>query len=156
MNKIEITVEYYEYQLEELRTDEQELIKQSIIARENAYAPNSNFRVGAALRLDNNQIIVGNNQENKASPSGLCAERIALFHYGSLNIKNEIIAIAISANNITNDYYEIIKPCGGCLQVLVEYESKQNTAIDIYLYSNDGRVWKTTGVKNLLPLMFKF
>ena len=118
MNKIEITIEYYEYQFEELSIEEQELINQSKIARENAYAPNSNFKVGAALKLDNGEFILGNNQ--------------------------------------TNDYNEIIKPCGGCLQVLVEYESKQTTAIDIYLYSNDGRVWKTTGVKNLLPLMFKF
>ncbi|MFN5705072.1 MAG: cytidine deaminase [bacterium] len=156
MNKIEIIVEYFEYQFDELRIDEQELINQSIIARENAYAPNSKFRVGAALKLDNGEFILGNNQENKASPSGLCAERVALFHYGSLNIKNEIKAIAVCANNETNDYIEIIKPCGGCLQVLVEYESKQSNSIVIYLYSNDGKVWKTTGVKNLLPLMFKF
>lgn len=156
MNKIEITVEYFEYQFEELSNEEQELIQQSKLAREKAYAPNSNFKVGAALKLDNGQFILGNNQENIASPSGLCAERVALFHYGSMNLTNEITAIAVCANNQTNDYYEIIKPCGGCLQVLVEYETKQTRAIDIYLYSNDGRVWKTSGVKNLLPLMFKF
>jgi cytidine deaminase len=156
MNKIEITVEYFEYQFDELSNEEQELINQSKLARENAYAPNSNFKVGAALKLDNGQFILGNNQENIASPSGLCAERVALFHYGSMSLTNEIKAIAVCANNKTNDYNEIIKPCGGCLQVLVEYESKQTSAIDIYLYSNDGRVWKTSGVKNLLPLMFKF
>lgn len=155
MRKIEINIEVIEYDFEELTSDEKELINQSKLARANAYAPNSNFRVGAAIRLDNNQIILGNNQENKASPSGLCAERVALFHYGSLNINNKISSLAICANNMTEDYNEIIKPCGGCLQVMAEYETKQEREIDFYLYSNTGKVWKLKGVKSFLPLIFK-
>lgn len=155
MRKIEINIEIFEYNFEELTSEEKELINESKIARENAYAPNSNFKVGAALRLDNDQIIIGNNQENKASPSGLCAERVALFHYGSLNISNKITALAVCANNKTQNYNEVIKPCGGCLQVLAEYETKQGDEIDIYLYSNEGTVWKAKGVKSFLPLIFK-
>lgn len=155
MRKIEINIEIFEYSFEELTSEEKELINQSKKARDNAYAPNSNFKVGAALKLDNDQIILGNNQENKASPSGLCAERVALFHYGSLNTSNKISALAVCANNKTQDYFEVIKPCGGCLQVMAEYETKQGTEIDIYLYSNEGKVWKAKGVKSFLPLIFK-
>lgn len=155
MRKIEINIEILEYNFEELTSEEKELINQSKKARDNAYAPNSNFKVGAALKLDNDQIILGNNQENKASPSGLCAERVALFHYGSLNTDHKISAMAVCANNKTENYNEVIKPCGGCLQVMAEYETKQDTEIDIYLYSNEGKVWKTKGVKSFLPLIFK-
>jgi cytidine deaminase len=99
---------------------------------------------------------LGNNQENRAYPSGLCAERVALFHFGA-NFKNETIkAIAITANNKELNYKEMIKPCGACLQVIAEYELKQKEKIRMILYSDTNKVLIAEGVENFLPMIFLF
>jgi cytidine deaminase len=123
-------------------------------AREKAYAPYSHFMVGAALLLDTGEVIIGNNQENAAYPSGLCAERVAVFHAGATNPKATIVSMAVSARSLNYSVTVPIAPCGACRQSLAEYEVKQKTPICIYFMGESGKVVKSDSVKDLLPLIF--
>ncbi|MGI9525519.1 MAG: cytidine deaminase [Weeksellaceae bacterium] len=129
-----------------------ELFKIAIEAKNKAYAPYSNFKVGAAILLDNGEIFIGNNQENAAYPSGLCAERVAIFsakaQYPNASIKS--LVIVSSAKNIT----EPIAPCGSCRQVLAEYEFSQEEPFDIYLETGDARIIRILSAQSLLPFSF--
>lgn len=127
---------------------------EAIAIRKKAYAPYSNFKVGAAILLDNGKIILGSNQENAAYPSGLCAERVAIFQAGSLYPDSKILKIAISAASDTSTTTEPIPPCGACRQSIAEFEIKQNTPIEIYFMGEEGLIYKSDSLKNLLPLLF--
>lgn len=156
MEKIEKKIVYERYKFEELTEQDKNCVEKSLEARKNAYAPYSNFSVGASLLLDDGTFVLGNNQENRAYPSGLCAERVALFHFGA-NYNNRIIkCIAITANNKELNYKEMIKPCGACLQVIAEYELKQKEKIRMILYSDTNQVLIADGVENFLPMIFHF
>jgi len=123
-------------------------------ARDNAYAPYSRFMVGAALELNSGQIITGNNQENAAFPSGLCAERVAVFHAGS-NYPNETItSLALTVRSLQKEIDKPTPPCGACRQALAEYEVKQDSPIAIYFMGETGKVVKAASVRDLLPLVF--
>ena len=151
--KIEIELEVFEA-LSELPKDIQELMNKAQQARENAYAPYSHFRVGAALRLTSGKIVTGNNQENAAFPSGLCAERVAVFNAGA-NFPNETITdLAITVRAESHEVAEAIAPCGACRQSLAEYEQKQKTPIAIYFMGETGDIIKVASVMDLLPLGF--
>lgn len=132
----------------------QNLMEEAIAVRKKAYAPYSKFRVGAAIILDNGKIILGSNQENAAYPSGLCAERVAIFQAGSIYPKAKILKIAISAASDTSTTSAPIPPCGSCRQSIAEYEIRQKTAIEIYFMGETGAVYKSASLKNLLPFMF--
>ena len=155
MTNHEIKIAFEEYgSLKELNTTDQNLCLEAVKAMGNSYSPYSKFKVGAALRLQSGKIIHGSNQENVAYPSGLCAERVALFHWGATYPDDPIETIAITAH--TNDF-ELLKPvtpCGSCLQVLAEYEKKQGKSIRVILYCQDGPVWITTGIESFLPFLF--
>ena len=112
----------------------------AIDTRKNAYAPYSQFKVGCAILLDNNKIVVGSNQENAAYPSGLCAERVAIFQAGAIYPKAKIIKIAITAASENNPTIKPIPPCGACRQSIAEYEFKQDTPIEIYFMGETGEV----------------
>ncbi len=140
--------------VQELPNDIQNLMKQAIEVRKNAYAPYSKFRVGAALLLDNGQIVLGSNQENAAYPSGLCAERVAVFQAGAVYPDAKILKMAITAASDTNQTTDPIPPCGSCRQSIAEYEIKQNTPIEIYFMGEIGVIYKSDSLKNLLPLLF--
>lgn len=123
-------------------------------AREHAYAPYSHFRVGAALRLASGEIILGSNQENAAFPSGLCAERVAVFSAGA-NFPNQTITdLAITVRAESHEVTEAIAPCGACRQSLAEYEQKQKSPINIYFMGETGQIFKVASVMDLLPLGF--
>lgn len=138
----------------ELSEDVQSLMKQAIAIRKKAYAPYSMFRVGAALLLDNGNIVLGSNQENAAYPSGLCAERVAIFHSGANYPEAKILKMAITAASDTNETKSPIPPCGACRQSIFEYEFKQNNPIEIYFMGESGEVYKSDSIRNLLPLSF--
>ena len=121
---------------------------------EQAYAPYSRFKVGAAVLLDNGVIVTGNNQENMAFPSGLCAERVAIFYAGAQYPNHTIKAIAIAVNPETFKVNQPLAPCGSCRQALLEYELKQSEPIEVLLTGQDGRVIQITGIQSLLPLHF--
>lgn len=155
MKKIEINTSFTAYQsVEELPREINDLMQKAIEIRKNAYAPYSKFKVGAALLLDNGKIVLGSNQENAAYPSGLCAERVAIFQAGAIYPDAKILKLAISAASETNPTTSPIPPCGGCRQSISEYECKQNTAIEIYFMGESGEVYKSDSIKNLLPLSF--
>lgn len=138
----------------DLPTVIQKLMKKAHQARDNAYAPYSLFKVGAAILMDSGKIITGNNQENAAFPSGLCAERVAAFSAGS-QFPNEIFkAMALTAGSVKHKTISPIPPCGACRQSLAEYEVKQGTHIPIYFMGESGKVVKANSVKDLLPLIF--
>lgn len=153
MREINLTTKITVYPLEECSETEKKLIEAAKEATKNAYAPYSGFRVGAAVLLENGEIISGNNQENAAYPSGLCAERTTVFFANASHPDQKIAAIAVAAwhnDQFTND---VITPCGGCRQVLLETENRFNTPIKILLYGNDA-VYMLDSAKDLLPISF--
>lgn len=123
-------------------------------ALKNAYAPYSEFKVGAALLLENGEIILGNNQENAAYPSGLCAERVAFFAAGANHPGVKIMAAAIVAGSEKYEVTEPVSPCGACRQVMAEYETKQKLAIPVIFSGETGSIFKVDAVGDLLPLKF--
>jgi cytidine deaminase len=155
MKDIIITTQFSVFEsVEQLPNDIQNLMAQAVAVRENAYAPYSKFRVGAAILLDNGKVILGSNQENAAYPSGLCAERVAVFQAGSIYPDAKILKMAITAASDTNQTTAPIPPCGSCRQSIAEYEIKQESPIEIYFMGEIGAIYKSASLKNLLPFMF--
>lgn len=148
--KIEIKIE--EIALDELSPLDAELVNRAIAAADQAYAPYSHFHVGVALMLTNGKIVTGNNQENAAYPSGLCAERVALFYAGSQypDVPARAIAIAAKANG---EMKESISPCGGCRQVMLESEQHGKNPIRVLMCGKES-VKIVSSAKDLLPLAF--
>lgn len=155
MDQLTKSFTYYEFQnSEELSNQDQELVKLSREATKSAYAPYSGFYVGAAVILEDGTIIKGNNQENAAYPSGLCAERVAVFSASAVYPNATIKAIAISAYSEEITIDKPISPCGSCRQVILEYEKKQDTPIKIILTGQKGKVIIINSISDLLPLNF--
>lgn len=155
MKEINITATFTAFDsLSDLPNDVQSLMHEAVEIRKNAYAPYSNFRVGTAILLDNGKIILGSNQENAAFPSGLCAERVAIYHAGSVYPNAKIVKMAISAASDSNTTDAPIPPCGACRQSIAEYEFKQEKPIEIYFMGEIGAIYKSDSLKNLLPLAF--
>ncbi|MGM0478415.1 MAG: cytidine deaminase [Bacteroidota bacterium] len=137
-----------------LNEDRINAIQESERAREKAYAPYSQFSVGAALILDDGTVIHGNNQENKAYPSGLCAERTALFHFGAVHSDKKILRIAIAGAGDLVDPQRILSPCGSCRQVMAEYAERQNDPFEIIMQNQVGNILIVSSVTHLLPFSF--
>ena len=140
--------------IDKLSAEERNLMDAAVTARNKAYAPYSEFNVGAAVLLENGEVLLGNNQENAAYPSGLCAERVAIFYAGSQYPEAKIHSMAISAKSLHSKITKAVPPCGACRQVLAEYEVKQNSLIEIYFMGESGKVVKSNSVKDILPLIF--
>lgn len=138
----------------ELSANDKILMAAAVNARKKAYAPYSNFSVGASVLLANGKIIEGNNQENASYPSGLCAERVAVFYAGAKFPNIKIQTIAISAGSSTYEVNTPAAPCGNCRQAISEYEFKQNSPIKIILMGETGSVIECNSLADLLPLGF--
>ncbi len=138
----------------ELSQNDQKLLQDAAVVRENAYAPYSKFKVGAAVLLENGEVVIGNNQENASYPSGLCAERVAVFHAGAKFPGVTIKSIAISASSSKHEVEAPAAPCGNCRQSIMEYEQKQKTPITLLLRSEKGPIYKCNSVADILPLAF--
>ncbi|PKP50066.1 MAG: cytidine deaminase [Bacteroidetes bacterium HGW-Bacteroidetes-11] len=149
-----LTINYTESDtISELPEADQLLMQEAIKSAGKAYAPYSGFSVGAAVLLSSGKIITGNNQENAAYPSGLCAERVALFAASALypDVKIDTIVVTIkTAHKIT----EPVSPCGACRQVIAEYENRQNQKIKIIFSGETGKSITVDGIENLLPIIF--
>ena len=154
MKQISISTTISVLTKEELSQEETSLMSQAFEARSKAYAPYSEFRVGAAALLENGEIFAGSNQENSAYPSGLCAERVAMFYANSQYPGVPVKTLAIAAFTNGNFLPEPITPCGSCRQVLLESESRFDTDITIMLYGTES-VYVLQNVKQLLPLCFE-
>lgn len=155
MKKIQLTTTFTVFDdVYELSLDNKVLMDKAVDIRKAAYAPYSNFNVGAALLLDNGKIISGNNQENAAYPSGLCAERVAIYSAGAIYPKATIVKMAITASSTQKKVTRPVGPCGACRQAIAEYEFKQKTPIEILFMGETGQVIKSSSLKDLLPLSF--
>lgn len=154
--KLQITIEYEQLTLVELSKALQGLLIEAKEALSKAYAPYSAFRVGAAVLLENGRVITGNNQENAAYPSGLCAERVALFAARSQYPNIPIKAIAITAEPDKHLLSSPVSPCGSCRQVMAEYESNnKGENIQVVLGGTADKVWLLNNASCLLPLTFR-
>jgi len=155
LKKINVNTAFWAYEsIDELDNSTKELMLQAIEIRKQAYAPYSKFRVGAAILLNNHKVVLGSNQESAAYPSGLCAERVAIFQAGSLYPTAKILKIAISATSDSNPTKRPTPPCGACRQSISEYEQKQDNPIEIYFMGEEGEIYKSDSLENLLPLSF--
>jgi cytidine deaminase len=150
---LKITYEEFDT-LEQLSEEDRSLLALALLNTQNAYAPYSEFYVGAAILLDNGEIVCGSNQENAAYPSGLCAERVAMFAAGSQYPNASMLAIAITVHSDKFEIASPISPCGSCRQVVAEYEHRQKKSIKIILRGAKGKIWVINGIDNLLPFVF--
>lgn len=153
MEQIDINISIQSYQLDELSPQDQELVQAAIKATKNAYANYSRFYVGAALRLENGKMVIGANQENAAFPSGLCAERTAVFAAQANYPDSPIETLAIAGRNEKGVLPNPITPCGACRQVILEIEDRYKKPIKILLYGTQ-KIYCVRSVKDLLPLSF--
>jgi len=151
----ELTISYQEFEsVSELPAGERELMQRAIEAAEGAYAPYSGFRVGAALRLKGGIVVTGSNQENAAYPSGLCAERTALFAASAQHPDcRDYESLAIVGRDTGGRLCEA-SPCGACRQVMSEYEYAQGHPLRVICYLDGGRVRVFRAVADLLPFSF--
>ncbi|MFT5777269.1 MAG: cytidine deaminase [Crocinitomicaceae bacterium] len=151
--EISITYERFEH-WNELADSDQKLVEMAYAISKTAYAPYSKFHVGASLLLSNGEIITGSNQENIAYPSGLCAERVALFYAGANYPNEKVDTLCVVAKGDLLPLDKILSPCGACRQVLLETETRQNKDYRVILVSQNGVSIVINAAKDLLPLAF--
>lgn len=151
--QIQIQIQVFENE-NELQAKDLALLQAARQASQTAYAPYSNFFVGAAIQLKNGKVIMGSNQENAAYPSGLCAERTAIFAASVKYPNEEIESIAIAARPSQSQEFIAISPCGACRQVLSEYENKQKKPIRMLMEGQEKRIYIISAIEDLLPLKF--
>ena len=150
-----ISIEYTQLaDWKELNYSDQQLVRAAEDVMNSAYAPYSKFSVGASLMLSNGEIIKGSNQENIAYPSGLCAERVALFYAGSNFPKEKVETLCVVAKGDLIDVNTLLSPCGGCRQVMVETESRQDKKYRVIMINQNGSVVIFNSATDLLPLAF--
>lgn len=153
--KKKIILSYDEFEnWEALNLKDQKMIELAYNSCENAYAPYSNFKVGACVLMKNNQTVIGSNQENIAYPSGLCAERVALFSVGANFPLEPIDTIYIVAKGDLLPFDKILAPCGACRQVMIESESRQKEHFRVVLVSQNNKTLIFNSAKDLLPFSF--
>jgi len=151
----QIQIDFEEYESDSaLNPDDRQLLEKAREATGHAYAPYSNFHVGAAARLSNGEIMTGSNQENASFPAGLCAERVLLSAVSSMYPQMDITAIAVSYDQPEERSNEPIAPCGVCRQSLQEYEFRNRQSIRLILSGMEGKVIIFSSASNLLPLAF--
>ena len=149
-----IVTRYAEYgSMTELETCDRELCEAAIAALSGSYAPYSNFNVGAAVRLADGNIVIGSNQENAAYPSGLCAERTAMFYAHSQRKGAYLSSIAVAAAQNGKLCDNPATPCGDCRQVMAEFQTESGSAMSVLLVGA-GKIWKFPSVEALLPFIF--
>ena len=154
MTNKEIKIAYLEYEsADQLDPQDRQLAKAAIEAVGNSYAPYSHFNVGAAVMLEDGEIIKGSNQENAAYPSGLCAERTALFYAGATYPDKAVIKLAIAAGQNGKLCDTPATPCGACRQVMAQYQFKGGRPMEVLLIGARN-IWKFSKVDDLLPLIF--
>ena len=154
MTSKEIKISYQEYEtLDQLEPKDKELAQAAIEATALAYAPYSKFNVGAAVMFEDGVIVKGANQENAAYPSGICAERTALFYASASRPDKAMAEIAIAAQQNGELIERPVTPCGACRQVMAQYQTKSGIPMKVLLIGAQ-KIWKFEKVDDLLPLIF--
>ncbi len=155
MKEINIDTKAFVYEdINELTDDDKNLIQIATKVAHSAYAPYSGFSVGAALLMEDDTIVTGNNQENAVYPSGMCAERVAIWKAGSSFPGKKVKKIAITAVSSNKVIDRPVGPCGSCRQTLLEYEINQSKDIEILFTGAVGKVVKMNSIDSLLPFSF--
>ncbi|WP_057938500.1 cytidine deaminase [Algoriphagus resistens] len=152
--KIKIEAEFEELAWEELTAEEQQLMMRARKVSENAYAPYSDFHVGASVRLESGEILQSSNQENVSFPVGVCAERLVLGYAGANYPDQAVKEIAIVARRKGEENWAGVSPCGLCRQTINEMETRFNRSISILIQNPDGSVLRFPGIQTLLPFKF--
>ncbi len=153
-SKLNINISIDVLEQTDLSEQERQAMNTAQLAANDAYAPYSNFLVGAALVLEDGTMFKGSNQENAAYPSGLCAERTALFGLSAHHPNEKIKLLAVTARRRADKDFQAAMPCGACRQVMAEYEHKQKEAIPVLLQAADGNFYRFKSVADLLPFQF--
>ena len=154
MTNKEIKITYSEYSsIDELSAQDRLVAEAAINATASSYAPYSGFNVGAAVMLEDGEIITGSNQENAAYPSGLCAERTAMFYAGAHRPDKAMVKIAIAGGQNGVLCSNPATPCGACRQVMAQYQTKGGRPMEVILVGGE-RIWKFSKVDDVLPLIF--
>ena len=154
MTSKELRIEYTEYRSSgEMSVQDRELVCKALQAMSNAYAPYSHYHVGAAVRLSDGSVVCGSNQENAAFPSGLCAERTAMFAASSQNPDKHILSLAVAGGPDGKLDNAPCTPCGACRQVMAQYQAKSGLPMSVILVGAD-RIWKFCRVEDILPFIF--
>ena len=154
MTDRKLILSYKEYTFDELSGADRQLVEAAVGAMRNAYSPYSNFKVGAAVRLSDGSIVIGSNQENAAYPSGLCAERTAMFAASAQHPELDIRSLAV-AGGLDGQLEEVpASPCGACRQVMAQYQRKAGTPLSVLITGAD-KVWKFERVDDILPFIFE-
>lgn len=154
MQEKTLSINYQEYAcMEELSSEDREVLEHAIAATSTSHSPYSHFRVGAALKLEDGTIETGSNQENVAYPSGLCAERTVMFGTAARHPDVAFHTLAIAARG-PQGTLTAASPCGACLQVMAEYENKFSRPLRIIMYAEGGKIFIFHGAKSLIPFAF--
>ena len=154
MKELKLRPSIFQCTMDELSNDEQQLVQQAIEATSRSYAKYSHFHVGAALQLENGEVLPGCNQENAAFPAGICAERSAIFAAGALYPDVAPTTLAIAARQPNGELTaDPVSPCGTCRQVIIETETRFSKPLRILLYGKN-KVYVMDGIKHLMPLSF--
>ena len=154
MRTVKLDINYTEYSsIDEMEPQDIELVNAAIEARRGSYAPYSTFNVGAALRLEDGTIVKGANQENAAYPSGLCAERTAMFAASANNQGKAMLSLAIVGGFNGTLSETPCSPCGACRQVMAEYQTLSGHAMSVIMYGTK-KTWKFDKVDDILPFIF--
>lgn len=154
MKENNINISYTEYQsAEEMCPEDRELVSEAVNAMKGSYAPYSHFNVGAAVRMSNGQIVRGANQENAAFPSGLCAERTAMFAAGAKYPDKDMQSIALVGGVYGRITQEPATPCGACRQVMAQYQTKAGKPVSVIMVGAS-KIWKFDRVDDILPFIF--
>lgn len=153
MTDRKLIISYKEYAFDELSGEDRQLVEAAVGAMRNAYSPYSNFKVGAAVRLSDGSIVIGSNQENAAYPSGLCAERTAMFAASAQHPELDIRSLAV-AGGLNGQLEDVpASPCGACRQVMAQYQRKAGAPLSVLVVGAE-KVWKFERVDDLLPFIF--
>ena len=153
MTDRKLIISYKEYAFDELSGEDRQLVEAAVGAMRNAYSPYSNFKVGAAVRLSDGSIVIGSNQENAAYPSGLCAERTAMFAASAQHPDLAIRSLAV-AGGLNGQLEDVpASPCGACRQVMAQYQRKAGAPLSVLVVGAE-KVWKFDRVDDLLPFIF--
>lgn len=153
MKQIKVDFSYRVYLPGEIKESDKKLIKSAVDAAKSAYAPYSGFRVGVAARLESGKIVNGSNQENAAYPSGLCAERVALFFIQSQYPGDAVLELAIAATSNGKQTAEPVYPCGACRQVMIEHETRYGKPIRLLFFGSKS-ITVVSSASDLMPLHF--
>ncbi|MEA5260380.1 cytidine deaminase [Arcicella aquatica] len=155
MQKLNLTITLETYNNDtELSVQENKLLNEARKATYKSYAPYSNFHVGAAILLDDDTIVMANNQENAAFPSGSCAEQSAIFWVGANYPERTIKSIAVIARPGKGDVFRGVSPCGACRQAMLEYEVRQKEPIRFIMLGANNQILVTESIGDLLPIKF--